>query len=519
MLKDRQNRSNVAVMMSSFFVVVFVLFCLNACTAIHFNTIPAPPPTNKLRVFIMPVTGTPPTRVGWARSHEQFKKDQFRAISNYLKDTGIYEVVPEEEIHASLGTQDFAGWQWLNNDLALAKQAGKALHADYMILSIRNAVSGFDYESKIVCVNLESGKQYMNSFYVALSSFRSREEVLSWNRKMFHATYPKMFHDLKEDLLATAIRKGHLLPKEEIKKPALPDAKLALATPLAPQTASTPPPVPVEKKLFPVKSPAEPASPISRSPEEAKVFTSQLPAKEELKAPDTPQVLPISKHPAPEAKPAMPDESLKPTTPVEIPSTQTFSPKTRQEAMEKQAMPDIKKDTDIPKVMAKISPAAPPDLPSADKSRDDEIQLGKELQEVTPTPGKARLVVYDFNAAEHLNVVALILTEALREELFILGRFTLVNRENMIQVLEEFKLQQSGLVDEGQVVKLGKWFAANEAVSGQLAILGNSYVLQAKRIDISTMGTLGRGSIKCTAGHEEELLSGMPVLAKKLIAF
>lgn len=432
----------MSVMRSSIFVFVFVLLHLNACTAIHFNTLPPPPPTNKLRVFIMPVTGTAPhagMRFGWARSHEQFKRDQLRAIGNYLNDTGIYEVVSDEEIRASLGTQDFAVWQWLGNDMALAKEAGKALHADYAIISIRNAVSSGDFESKIVCVNIESGRQYTNSFYVSLSSAKSREGILSLSRKMFHVAYRKMFHEVKEDLLATAVRKGQQLPKEEsrkpkppgeIKKPVLPEVKVALVPPPPPQPATPPPPVAVEQKPAPV-----------------------------VEAPDKPQVLAISKPPEPDA---------------------------------------------------------PPDMPDAD-NRVDLLKLGEEFQEAVPTPGKARLVVYDFEAAERLNVVALILTEALREELFILGRFTLVNRENMIQVLEELKLQQSGLVDESQVVKLGKWLAANEAVSGRLAILGNAYILQAKRVDISTMGTLGRGSLKCTAGHEEELLSGMPVLAKKLI--
>jgi hypothetical protein len=125
--------------------------------------------------------------------------------------------------------------------------------------------------------------------------------------------------------------------------------------------------------------------------------------------------------------------------------------------------------------------------------------------------------VYDFDATERLNVVSLILTEALREELFILGQFMLVNRENMLHVMHELKLQQSGMVDEKQVIQLGKWLAANEAVTGKLAVLGNFYILQAKRTNIQTMGTLALGSLRCAAGHEDELLSGMPDLARKLV--
>jgi hypothetical protein len=87
----------------------------------------------------------------------------------------------------------------------------------------------------------------------------------------------------------------------------------------------------------------------------------------------------------------------------------------------------------------------------------------------------------------------------------------------MMQVMQELKLQHSGPVAEKEIVELGKWLAANQAVTGRLAMLGNSYVLQAKRTDIKTMGTLGLGNLKCSLGQEEELLSGIPVLARKLI--
>jgi len=79
------------------------------------------------------------------------------------------------------------------------------------------------------------------------------------------------------------------------------------------------------------------------------------------------------------------------------------------------------------------------------------------------------------------------------------------------------KLQQSGMVDEAQAVQMGKWLAANETVTGKLAQLGNLYVLQAKRTDVKTLGTLGIGSLKSSAGREEELLNGLPSLARKLV--
>lgn len=154
-------------------------------------------------------------------------------------------------------------------------------------------------------------------------------------------------------------------------------------------------------------------------------------------------------------------------------------------------------------------------------AEEKQLAFEKEMESALADQGKKQnglqLVVYDFDAAENLKIVGMILTEALREELHKLGGFTLVNRENMAQVMEELKLQQSGLVNEKQAIKLGEWMAANEAVTGHFAVIGKSSILQAKRVDIKTLGTMALGSIKCRTGEEDDLLGSMNELAQKLI--
>ena len=82
------------------------------------------------------------------------------------------------------------------------------------------------------------------------------------------------------------------------------------------------------------------------------------------------------------------------------------------------------------------------------------------------------LAVYDLDTVEPYRVVALILSEALRQELFKLGLFQVVNRENIVKVLEEMALQQTGLVDEKEAAKAGKGLAAQQIVLGRYGILG-----------------------------------------------
>jgi hypothetical protein len=390
-----------------------ILISLTSCTTMHFRTIASPPPpAGKLRVAVLPITGDGGRR-GWGLSHTEWSKFVFNITGQYLRETGVYDVVSIEEMNYVVGSQFLSTdeYLWLKNDNALIKQYGKALYADYAMIITRQSLSADTYKYAVKFVNVDTG-----SLYSAFDLFKHIRRGTDKNieivtKEIFPSLYKKLFSESKGDLLATAIRKGQLMPIEETKKPAAPETKIAL-------TPSAPPPE--------VKVPAPTTSLTERKP---------APAMETKKKPQQ-------------------------TTP--------------------------QKSSSI-------------------------------IKDVKPSlEDKVRLVVYDFGASERLQVVSLILSEALREELFTLGIFSLINRENLAQVAQELQLQQSGLVDEKQIVKLGKWLAANEAVSGQLSQLGNSYILQAKRTDITTMNTLGFASVKCQAGQEDALLAGLPELARKI---
>lgn len=157
------------------------------------------------------------------------------------------------------------------------------------------------------------------------------------------------------------------------------------------------------------------------------------------------------------------------------------------------------------------------DSQKADKQIFFEKELQKRMEAKENSSGSPRLVVYDFESADRLKVAGLILTEALREALRDSGGFILVNRENILKIMDEYKLQQSGLVDDNSAMKMGKWLAASEAVTGKLDVLGSRSVLQAKRIDIKTLNTLSLASLNCPVGREDELLDQIPQLSHKLI--
>jgi hypothetical protein len=340
---------------------------LPSCAEIPLNKISQPPPAAKLRVFVLPLTGSPPP-TGWGLSHAEFARTQFQATRRILEGTGIYQIPTREDYLAVIGQRPISSTEWKKKDWALARRAGQALFADYVLIIERDHNAGIRFYQTAL-MNLETAKRFRVSFRVPLG----REHLEEWEQ-IGRVAYAEIFREAKNDMLATAMRKGRM-------------------------SAPGPP-----------------------------------------KEPEKPEL---------------------------------SQPKVR------------------------------------------EVDLGEALKQ-PPGPARARLAVYDFDASEPLKIAALVLSEALREELFRQGNFTLVNRENMVQILNEMGTQQTGLVDEKQAVQAGKGLAASQIVLGQVGSFGNTLVLQVKRIDVESQATLSLGSVKCALGKEDELLAGLPELARKV---
>lgn len=315
-------------------------------------------------------------------------------IVKILQEKGIYEVVPDAEVVKEAGAGNIPKRRWLAQDLALVKQVGRAVKADFAIIKLRESSAERNYISRVICLNLWTGKTFNDTYMIAGSL--SPEQFSSENVRAFQVYSRKMFQQFKDDLLKIALQKGRSTPE---------------ATPMYAMERSFPDMMMEMHDAVDRKARGESSLPLLEEPGVATV------------------------------------------------------------------MPPIRK-----------------------------VRPGE----------KTRLVIYDFNSQENLSTAALILAEALREELMALGYFVLVNREDMVKMTGEMKLQHSGLVNEKQAVTMGKGLAAHEAVTGRLYALGNTYVLQVKRTDIETMATLAIASLKCPAGREDDLLEGMPRLAKKI---
>ena len=397
--------------MSRYFVIGVSLMALllAACSGIKVATIPPPPSTAKVRIYVEAVSTIIGSKGRWGISAEDFSDKQIRNIERILQQSGIFEVVNDDDVGAVLGEQQPTRWDLEQNNWALAHRITDALHADYALIVERGKGKNSGSFFETVLINAATGKR----FGVSLQFFNRAKGEGAWPSGTPTVAYRELFKDAKGDLLNTAVRKS-MLP------------------------TSTPPGTTRTKRAEKEKSLA-------------------LKEKESI-----------------ERKRAETVDDTKTTVSVKDQKTETGS-----------------------RII----------------NMDDQ---DSGLFETVPAGTGERLVVYDLEAAENLKPTALILSECLREELFKFRRFSLVNRENLLQLMDELKFHQSGFVDEKQAVQLGKGMAANQVVTGRLGPLGGSYLLQAKRIDVQSLGTRALGSLKCKQGEEELLLEQLPALAKKL---
>lgn len=450
--------------MSRYFVIGVSLMALllTACSNIKVSTIPPPHPTAKLRIYVQAVSTQQSTKGKWGKSLEEFSYRQVRAIENILKESGIYEVVNDDDVDAVLGEQQPTRWELERGNWALTRQIAGALHADYALIVERGiSYRPMDSFFEAVLINATTGKR----FGVSLQFFDHQKGEKRWPPKTPRAAYRELFRDAKADLLGTAIRKSRLSVLEPT----------------------------VTAQVLPLDDTKKQIPPLDKKPESLAIAKSteekELALREKERA---------------ERERLKQEKAL------------AWGEKERAEK-------DLFKQGDDTKKKASASDQIAPapilakTIPAVTTEGGSRIiDIESVFVEDAPAGTGERLVVYDLEAADNLRPTALILSESLREELFKFRRFSLVNRENLLQLMDELKFQQSGLVDEKQAVQLGKGMAANQVVTGRFGPLGGSYILQAKRIDVQSLGTKALGSLKCKQGDEELLLEQLPALAKKL---
>ncbi len=109
-----------------------------------------------------------------------------------------------------------------------------------------------------------------------------------------------------------------------------------------------------------------------------------------------------------------------------------------------------------------------------------------------------------------------ILSDRLRAELVDTGRFLVVERERMNEILQEQGFQQAGdCSSDACAVELGRLIGVNNMIAGSVGRLGQTYTSTVRLIDVETGEIIARASDDCQC-EIDELLGSMQRLAAAL---
>src|SRR4030042_3947404 len=78
------------------------------------------------------------------------------------------------------------------------------------------------------------------------------------------------------------------------------------------------------------------------------------------------------------------------------------------------------------------------------------------------------------------------LTDRLRLELFNTGKFSVIEREMMNEILTEQGFQQTGCVSNECMVEIGKLIGVQQIVGGTISKVGETYSVSARIVSVET---------------------------------
>lgn len=99
---------------------------------------------------------------------------------------------------------------------------------------------------------------------------------------------------------------------------------------------------------------------------------------------------------------------------------------------------------------------------------------------------RANVAVLDFAGKNIAKDDAAIINEYFRSELIKTGKFNVLDRRNINHILDEQKIQKSGITDVENVIKIGKILNVNYVFVGTCSKLDNLFIINVEMINIQT---------------------------------
>jgi hypothetical protein len=143
--------------------------------------------------------------------------------------------------------------------------------------------------------------------------------------------------------------------------------------------------------------------------------------------------------------------------------------------------------------------------------------LAQQPAPAKPASGKELIAVLELEAAGADRNLAAALTDSLRESLLKTGRFTLVERAQLDEILKEQAFQQTGCTTQECAVQVGKILGVRKMVSGRVVKLDETHWrLSVSLLDVETAQTVRTESVTHTGDIVSLVERGTQPLAERL---
>lgn len=97
---------------------------------------------------------------------------------------------------------------------------------------------------------------------------------------------------------------------------------------------------------------------------------------------------------------------------------------------------------------------------------------------------KMRLAIIDFKADGVSKQEARRITELIRTEIITTGKFSVIERDQLDQILKEQGFQMTGCTDESCAVQIGKLVSANKILVGTVMLVSGTTVINGRIVDV-----------------------------------
>ncbi len=128
---------------------------------------------------------------------------------------------------------------------------------------------------------------------------------------------------------------------------------------------------------------------------------------------------------------------------------------------------------------------------------------------------KPKIAVLSLEAKNVSQETADAVADILSTELFNTQRFQVIERQAIIRILEEQKLQMTGITDMTQAVEIGKILNVQKIMIGSVSKLGTTYIINTRLVDVKTGALELAQNAKSTTG-EAGLTSAISELVRNL---